>query len=56
MANKSQDARRAASKKPAGKTYGGKHREKTAYQKERDAYRSESKHKRGLTNSFPRGC
>lgn len=55
MANKSQDARRAA-KKPAGKTYGGSSKEKTAYQRERDAFKNQSKHKRGLANSYPRGC
>jgi len=56
MANKSQDAHRAASKKPAGKTYGSKHREKTAYQQEREAYRSMSKHQRHNSNGYPRGC
>ena len=52
MANKTQDAKRA-SKKPAGKSYGGKH-EKTAYQRERDAYNAQSKHQKH--NGFPRGC
>lgn len=57
MANKSQDAKRANSKRPRSeKQMNKKKTAKTAYQKERDAMKGMKHRKHAASQGYTRGC